>query len=269
MLSLRFIAEEIFLSLFGRPYIKRRIPDCYILSYRKCGRTWLRMMVAKSLSLYHKSAHEYIFDSTELIRRGYINVPYVDFTHGDEIFKSDMPLLDRYRKKKCVFLVRDPRDVAVSYYFHRTKRAGESYDISDFIRHKEFGIESIIFYMNRWYEIREIFSHFTIIRYEDMKRNTHDSLKTLLSFIGYCDICDEIVAESVNYASIENMRKLSVTKLKKEKRLAPKKHDDPESYKVRKAKVNSYKEYLSPEDILFMENMIKDNLNPVLGYSPQ
>ncbi len=264
---LKFIAEELFLSVLGRPYIKRRTPDCYILSYRKCGRTWLRMMLAKALALYHGSAHQYIFDSAELIRRGYFRVPYIDFTHGDEVFRRDDRLLERYRNRKVALLVRDPRDVVVSYYFHRTRRAGESYRISDFIRHQEFGIDGIIYYMNRWYDMREKFSDFMILRYEDLKRETLENLKRLLAFIGYGDMKEETLREAIEYGSFDNMRRLSVTKLKNEKRLAPKNPEDPESYKVRKAKVGGYTELLNKEDILYVEERISRYLTPLFGYN--
>ncbi len=266
MTLIRKLGENLFLSLVGRRYLRSRSPDCFVISFRKSGRTWLRMMVAKAFALYYKCTKEYIFCPEELVRRGYMKAPFVDFTHADEMF-NDESWMARYRDKKNVLLVRDPRDVLVSYYYHVNQRDNIHIEMKDLVRHPDFGIDRIIYFMNEWYENRNISSQFYIVRYEDLKSDTFTELKQLLLFAGLSDITDAIVDEAIGYASIDNMRALSVTYLKKEKRLAPADPNNPESFKVRKGRVGEFKKCLAAHDLEYVNKKITSDLHPVFRYS--
>jgi hypothetical protein len=81
-----------------------------VVSFPKSGRTWLHVMLAR---LAHGAHAPFVLD-----------VPGVLFTH-DDADKPSLPLrtdFGRYADRKVVLLVRDPRDVLVSYFAHRTRR---------------------------------------------------------------------------------------------------------------------------------------------------
>ena len=87
------------------------------------------------------------------------DIPYIYMTH-DDAPNAARPLAtnkSKYRNKKVVFLVRDPRDVVVSYFFQRTKRSRSpvNLDMSSFIRDPGYGVNRIIDLMNIWAENRE------------------------------------------------------------------------------------------------------------------
>ena len=43
---------------------------------------------------------------------------------------------------------------------------------------------------------------------------------------------------------------------------------DPESFKVRRAKVGGYRDYFSPQQVEELETLVNDKLSPVFGYTP-
>ena len=108
--------------------------DCYVISYPKCGRTWLRVMIAKALALHYKISLETVFDPSDVIKAGCRKAPRIGFRHDgadlipDPSKKSFKRKYQKYKNKKVIFLVRDPRDVLVSYYFHRTRRMMEQHE---------------------------------------------------------------------------------------------------------------------------------------------
>jgi len=79
------------------------------------------------------------------------------------------------------------------------------------------------------------------------------------------------VAEAVEYASVENMRKLE------EKqtfwfaggRMKPGKKGDPNSYKVRRAKVGGYRDYFDDDQLATIDALVESTLSPVFGYQQE
>ncbi len=264
----KVIKEQLFSSLFGRQCLKHRQPDCYVISYRKSGRTWLRMLIAKSFAHHFGYSRKIIFDSSEIIRAGYYKAPYVDFTHGDCKNSEDPDKrYVRYHTKKVIFLVRDPRDVIISYYYYIIRRGNKKHNsLSSFIRDPIYGIDSVIAYMNYWHSHRHFMPDFLLVRYEDLHHNTACELRKILEFIGLFNISDKVINDAVEYASFQNMRRMSTREFAHEKKLAPANPLDQESYKVRIGKVGGYIDEMDSHDIEYVNNRIQLLLDPFWGY---
>lgn len=245
--------------------------DCYVISYPKSGRTWLRIMLAKALAVHFNDGREIVYEPVIVIRQGRHRGPIVRFGHNGSDRAPDLERSlsqDRNRRfhtKKVIFLARDPRDVVVSYFFHRTRRMGESYTLSEFIRHPWWGINRTIKFMNSWAKDKEIPKEFLLVRYEDLHQNTEMELYKILSFLSLSKISDETLRDAVEYAHIEKLRKLSVSKLNKVDRMAPTDPQDLDSYKIRKGVVGGYVNYMSPDDIAYVDNKIS-SLSPFFDY---
>ena len=120
-------------------------PDIYVLSYPKSGRTWLRVLIGKYLSLKYNLPEDEIL-STEFMSTS-SGLPRVKFSHdgtGQNIAKPYEQLSrdkQEYTDKKVILLGRDIKDTLVSGYFHATKRK-EWFEgtISEFIRSAQFGV---------------------------------------------------------------------------------------------------------------------------------
>jgi len=241
------------------------ISDAHVVSYRKSGRTWLRLLIAKVLS------ESYGFKKIKLDTQYmtlFSKAPNVVFSHaGCTINDNKVNFKKLLRKKKIVFLSRDPRDDVVSLYNDYTKRDNVcEMDPSSFIRDEKYGVGMIVRYLNSWKaEMDKRQGDFLLVRYEDMKKDAGHELRRVLDFLKI-KYTPEVIEKAVEYGSFSNMRKMEATDTFDDKRMQARDKDDISSYKTRKGKVGSHKEELSAEDILYLDEQVKAHLDPEFGY---
>jgi hypothetical protein len=258
--------------------LKKRLPwrrsgdVFYIISFPKCGRTWLRILIG------HYLIHHYRLPTDNYLRiqdyyRFDRRIPRIEVAHDDKPHKRRSEELvrskDLYRRDKVVFLVRDPRDVLVSWFYARKYREkGEKYagTIHDFITEEHGSLASIVAYFNIWWAERDKPKSFLLLRYEDLHARPEQTLKQVLDFLGVPHLDDELVSATVAFASFDNMRQLEKHDAFNMRTLRPENEADERSYKTRKGIVGDYKNVLGEADHAFVEAYIKDHLNPELGY---
>ena len=245
-----------------RRFLQRFMIDAYIVSFPKCGRTWLRCMLGKAICLKYGLPEELMLNTFRLTSlAGLLRTEFThDYSDNAWLHYTQLPTNKRrYAKKKVIFLARNIKDVLVSYYFHCTKRSGEfSGDISSFIRNEYLGVKKVITFYNIWYENRNVPLDFLFIRYEEMHRSAKEVLRETLNFLGMKEVDDYILEEAVAFARFENMQKMEKEGHFKTGRLKPADLNDPESYKTRRGKVGGYVDYLSEEDIRYIDQVIEE-----------
>ena len=100
--------------------------DALVVSHTKSGRTWLRIMMSYLYHLeYGTPANAIIaFDNLHSLNRA---IPRIYFNRDTRVptFARGSGFIFVEKGKKILFLVRDPRDVAVSFYFHVVNRASD------------------------------------------------------------------------------------------------------------------------------------------------
>jgi hypothetical protein len=244
-----------------------------LVSYPKCGRTWVNMFLTRYL---HKEKEKEAppAELNDFIR---VNSKGAQmnllFTHDDFPHQTPWTALfqdkSAYRGKRVVFLVRDPRDVVVSYYFQYTRRGGREKaggkftgTLSDFVRYEIGGIRSIVGFYNIWANSTHIPAHFMALRYEDLRSNPEKEFARLLDFLGLPDLGRAAFDDAREYSSFENMKQLERSGAVKSRHLEPPVVDgDPEGFKVRRGIVGGYKDYLSADDQRFLNEYINGNLD--------
>jgi len=237
-------------------------PEVYILSYPKSGRTWLRVLIGRYLSLRYNLPENLILQTEKITTKS--NLPKTIFSHegwGMRDLKNYKELSQdkrKYSSKKVLLLGRDIKDTLVSSYFQATKRI-EVFDgpISEFIASEKFGVLKVLGFYTAWLKNRHIPKSFLFISYEDLHQNPHDTLLKVLSFIGETHTNRELVEQSVEYSSFSNLKKMETENKFKSSKMRAKESTDPESFKVRKGKVGGYIEYLSEEDQVFIARTIE------------
>ena len=265
--------------------------DICLISFPKCGRTWLRLMIGSVLQEQFDLAENNLLESSKLQSLP-ADIPKIFVTHSDEPFwKKPEELTNskaEYQNKKVILLVRNPKDVVVSSYFEKKKRIGfydlegyksnkhmkniiervKPYDgnISDYVYESVGSLETIIRFYNIWAENHHTPQNFLLVRYEDLVENTVQELKKVLKFIGLQSVSDETIAKVVELASLKNMKAMEKTNSFKSSRLKPGDPSDPESYKVRKGKVGGFVDYLDPKEIEYCDRAIANKLSPIYGY---
>jgi len=107
-----------------------------------------------------------------------------------------------------------------------------------------------------------------VVRYEDLRADPEGELAKIVVFLGESPI-PEYLADTVEFASVENMRKKEQENYfwRSGSRVKAKDVDDPNTYKVRKAKVGGYRDYFDDGELAELEAMVVDRLAPVFGYT--
>jgi alcohol sulfotransferase len=256
--------------------------DIVVVSFGKSGRTWLRVMVSHLFRVMYDLPENAIlgFDNFHNLNRA---VPKVFFTHDNYIkdFTGDFETKQPFYGKRVVLLARDPRDVAVSQFFQwkfrikPTKVAinnyppmGSDIGLFDFITGDNGGsMSAVTDYLNLWAREADKVEHFHLLRYEDLRTEPRLELRKLLDFM-QVDASDDHVNAAVEYSSYENMKKMES---KQQFRLAggrmmPRDKDNPNSYKVRRAKVGGYRDYFTDEEVVAIDHLLAETLDPMFGY---
>jgi hypothetical protein len=269
--------------LRGREQVKKlQQSDIVIVSFGKSGRTWLRVMLSRLYQVKHGLSSRYLmgFDNFHYMNRA---IPKVFYTHDNYIkdYTGHADSKEDFYNHRVVLLARDPRDVAVSQFFqwkYRMKPGkkilnwypGEDADISmfDFVMNKDAGLPKVIDFMNLWASERSRMKGFFLLRYEDLRAQPEATLAKLLEFMGTPGTPEEI-REAVEFSSYENMKKMEQKKTfwLSGGRMVPKDRDNPNTYKVRRAKVGGYRDYFDDAQVAQIEALVNDTLSPVYGYS--
>lgn len=259
---------------------KLRQADLVIVSFGKSGRTWLRVMMSRFYQLRYglKERHLIGFDNLHRMNPA---IPKIHFTHDNYIkdYTGNGDSKKDFYDRKVVLMVRDPRDVAVSQYhqwkfrMRPSKKDLNDYpdhdtDVSlyEFVRHPA-GVAKVIDFMNLWARERPNLPHLLIVRYEDLRRDTAHELDRILRFAG-SDPTPQELEESVAFAAIDRMRDMETRRVfwLSGSRMVAKDKSNPNSFKVRRAKVGGYRDDFDAEQLRLMDEQVDTTLAPGYGY---
>jgi hypothetical protein len=224
-----------------------REQDLFIVGYPKSGNTWLQNIVA---ALRYGLRPEDTPDS--MIQRLVPDVharPYYMRFQDSMAFKShDLP---KPEFRSVIYIVRDGRDVLVSYYHYLCNQRGETLD------HRLVLTEGDHLFGGLWqnhvaaWEENPYGAKLLLVRYEDLKTNIGAELRRISDFIGVSRSDEELerVAGSVTFAK---MRLQEERFGSSEERLgsgAWAKNWAKDKRFIRRGVIGSYKDEL-PEEIL-------------------
>jgi hypothetical protein len=251
---------------------ERNAADVLLVSFPKCGRTWLRLLIGRAVQQHFRLGDANLLELHKLAGL-HPDIPRIYVTH------EDMPQVKRpaelatskrsLRRKKIIFLARDPRDVIVSTYFQwRERRRRAMGDMTSFIRQEAGGYETVLRYYAIWEANRGVVKDFLLIRYEDMRQDARRELRRVLDFLGLPGVAEAVVAEAVEFASFENMRKMETEDRFQSRKLRAADAQEAESFKTRRGKVGGYADYLAPDDVEYLNRRMVEVLPDFYGYRP-
>jgi hypothetical protein len=190
--------------------------DVFLVSYPRSGNTWARFLVgnlvcpqeAITFANLESWIPEIYFNPDHVMRR--LSRPRLLKSH--ECFQPEY--------KQVIYIVRDPRDVAVSFYHHNLKAGNipDDYPMDDFIPRflaaefdKKWG--SWAENVQSWLLVRQSQPTFLLLRYEDMKQDPARELARVAAFLAQCsfrqiEATPERLARAVELSSPERMRDL-------------------------------------------------------------
>jgi hypothetical protein len=160
------------------------------------------------------------------------------------LFKSHAPFDRRYGR--VIYIVRDPRDVAVSFYHFRKKRGivEVGYPIEEHVA--EFLNGMHVYgtwgeHVGGWMGARERRDDFHWLRYEDMHIDAPQTLRNATQFLGL-SVSDDTIQRAVRRSSADRMRELEQEAENDDKPVIL--QGDGDQPFVRKAKSEGWKEEL-------------------------
>lgn len=253
-----------------------------VVSFGKSGRTWLCVLLSRYYQLrYNLPANELL--QNDSLRRLNRAVPQVLFTHDNYLrsYSAARRPGTPYADSNVVLLARHPADTAVSQFFQwkfrmkDRKRHINAYPnikgdvpLVDFVLGEEAGIPKIVGFMNQWASEFDKVKSIHVARYETLRRDTANTLGSVLRFMNETPT-DQELAQCVEFASIENMRKMEKDTFFRGvgDRMTPGDASNPDSYKVRRAKVGGYRDYFTDEETARIDELVARTLSPAYGYS--
>ncbi len=253
-------------------YLARRA-DVFLLSFPKSGRTWLRAMIGYAFADHVgiKTRNPIRFTRPNRIHP---DLPRIVTIHDDSPQNKPATAVFRnksaYRGQKVVLLVRDPRDVIVSWYLHVTHRQGRAYDgtISDFVRDPLGSLASMLAFYDAWVAQKDC--DVLLVRYEDMKTDAGRELRRVVGFCGVTGLDDSTIRLAVERSSFERLQKAERQGQFSGRALATPSVADPEAYKVRRGQVGGYRDYLDAEDVAYLDAAIAASAGArALGYDKE
>jgi hypothetical protein len=183
--------------------------DTFLVSYPKSGNTWVRFLLANLI--YPNEAVGFANINRLLPAPGVLSKKFLKTLPRPRILKSHEPFDVRFRK--VIYLVRDPRDVAVSeYYFDRKKRyiAPEmtlEQFIKPFLAGETSSYGSWWEHTASWIGPRHGNPSFLLVRYEDLLADSVGETGKIAEFLGI-DADEERLKAAVERSSADRMRKL-------------------------------------------------------------
>lgn len=204
--------------LLGRDWAGRNLTvladDTFLVSFPRSGSTWLRFLIA---NLAHPET-PVTFRNLETV------LPYIDIHPDQVLLKAPKPrILETHEPffpayPRVIYIVRDPRDVAVSYHYIliKDRHLPEDFPMDDFLplylQGKDFGVKIGAWadHVMSWVRMRQGSETFLLIRYEDLLENTERELGRIKEFLRIPGGAQE-VSRAVEMSSASRMRKLERT----------------------------------------------------------
>jgi Sulfotransferase domain len=265
-----------------------READLVILSLGKSGRTWLRAMIS---NLYHQ---RYGVPEDRLIRFDDFHqhnpaIPRILFTHdlpGDpwnqrrRWRQHERADKEPFHGKRVLLLARDPRDVAVSMYFHYAKRSTpktrarlglpedmiRDLPVADFMLGSRGGrLAHYVDVLNTWAARLRALPGSLMVRYEDLRADPERELQRIADEFLDGGFTTEHIQRAVAFASLESLREKERQGFFASARLRAGDPSDADSYKVRQGKVGGWRVYLTAEQAVRAEAILA-RFDPAFSY---
>lgn len=236
--------------------------------HTKSGRTWLRVMIS---SIYH---HMYGINQSIIINYDNFNridsrVPSIHFGGVHVFDKKGKIKASRSPQKPILVLIRDPRDVAVSFFHHVKWRASdlelyrkaipkEARDMSlaEFLMSRH-GIRRTLLFTERALREASVRNCKLIVRYEDLRKDPEHWLRCVIRAVDSNSVPDSVLQKAVSFASFEQMRKLEQSAFFAGDRIGATDPGNPNSAKVREGASGRYADALGSAEIAEINSIMK------------
>src|ERR1700674_3126946 len=230
--------------------------DVFLGSYPRSGSTWLRFILQEILT-GEPSRFENVNQRIAFIGR-HGAAPGL-LPNGGRLLQTH----EAYRKQygRAVYLVRDPRDVALSEYAFQKARGWVDGDfhtyLVSFLRGGVNGFGSWQDHVRSWLAAGDASpDSIRVYRYDELRRETFSSLTSMLEFLSV-RVSSQKISDAIASNSLQQMRK--------KEELSPQKVSKRDRF-VRNGSVGGWRENLDDAQIALVNSYLGRELER-LGYN--
>jgi hypothetical protein len=259
-----------------------------IIGHPKSGNTWLKVMISRLYQLRHDLPESKLINTDEFARK-IPEIPRLAATNGYYSYEGEVGKLlaagaadNPLRHKPVLFLARHPIDIAVSWFHQFTKRQSrakqelinhfidhpidrKTIGFWDFVRHSDIGLPFLIEYQNTWERNIGDLERGLLVKYEELRSEPVPTLMKITRLMGE-DFSEEEIRQAVEWGSFDNLRQLESKGTFSQGGMKLRNADDPSTFKVRRGKVGGYRDDFEPQQVAELEQLVRDNISPSLGY---
>ena len=191
------------------PNLTIRSTDTFIVSYPKSGNTWVRFLIGYLLK-------KQMLDFLTIEK----TIPGLFQNSDSELQKIKSPrfikshFMSANKYPKVLYIIRDPRDVAISFYYWRMRHNSEFSKSGTTLQEylEQFVVQEVAYrnwdeHVNFWLdEAKNMNDNFKLIRYEDLKQNCFTTVSEMVSFLNI-NCSPEDIQNAIRLTDLKNMRK--------------------------------------------------------------
>jgi hypothetical protein len=172
------------------------------------------------------------------------------------LFTSHLPypLMPRFKdtSAKIIYVARNPKDVAISTYFHNQSKLGYEGTWEEHLQRfmtGDVGFGPYFDHVLPWWQASQNDEHILFMKYEDMKHDQAGSVTRIASFLDL-EVDPQLIDTVVSLSSFQSMRSNETTNFD----WIPQKADKPKHF--RKGEIGDWRNYFSAEQSLKLDDLL-------------
>ncbi|XP_005110477.1 amine sulfotransferase [Aplysia californica] len=195
-----------------------REDDVILCSYPKSGCHWVweisRLLMSGRTSADKVDKEQFMMEASKCFNSGDIDDLPSPRLLNNHAFFEQQPKDILKKGVKVIHVYRNPKDVAVSYFYHNSRIPAYKYSNSDFSKYLPRFVDGLVAsncvfdYMRDWErainEQKDL--NACVICYENMHENPLEEVRKLAKFLGK-DYDDEFLQKVINATTMENVIK--------------------------------------------------------------
>jgi len=197
----RKVRRDLRHRVLGVPWMDVKPDDRFLFSYPRSGNTWLRHILQHLTFESVPTEYEELEDLLPTIDTLEFQSRMAKMPDGPRFFKSHLPYSPYFLDGKVIYIVRDGRDVMLSYFDYQRKLHGYKGNLESFSKK----------FMNGWLRYGTWKSNVStwvahtnhpnmlLVRFEDLRSDPFSTMRGIAEFSGLT--CDETQLRSAIEAS--------------------------------------------------------------------